>query len=82
MTYSSSSFRHFYFSFLNGLRLWRIRFRFDDTNTHSRFCIFLLHSEGRVQTAKVWMRKQQHYFLVVVVVAYGVVVSAAASCGW
>jgi hypothetical protein len=50
------------------------------TQTHSRFCIFLLHSEGRVQTAKVWMRKQQHYFLVVVV-AYGVV-SAAASCGW
>jgi hypothetical protein len=52
------------------------------TQTHSRFCIFLL-SEGRVQTAKVWMRKQQHQFLVVVVVAYGVVVSAAAaSCGW
>jgi hypothetical protein len=53
------------------------------TQTHTAdFVFFLLHSEGRVQTAKVWMRKQQHYFLVVVVVAYGVVVSAAASCGW
>jgi hypothetical protein len=51
------------------------------TQTHTAdFVFFLLHSEGRVQTAKVWMRKQQHYFLVVVV-AYGVV-SAAASCGW
>lgn len=50
-------------------------------HTHTADFVFFLLSEGRVQTAKVWMRKQQHQFLVVVVVAYGVFVAAASAVG-
>lgn len=44
-------FRHFYFSFPNGLRLWRIRFRFDDTNTQPilYFFFFILRDVYRPQ---------------------------------